>query len=215
MWGGVQSDNRRSVQSSMWVNAARGDEGRSFRESVSPQLDVRVSSRFSTTIGMGYSRNGNDWQFYGRNGAIGSDTTHYTFARLDHTTLSLNTRLNFTATPNLSFQFYAEPFVSNGTYADRKEIRDARADSYPNRFKSYGSGSGVFDGFNDRQFNSNAVLRYEYRPGSSLFMVWQQGRNRFLTPADAEYQVGRDYGAALRDHPNNTFLIKLSYWMNP
>lgn len=215
MWGGVQSDNRRSVQSSMWLNASRGDEGRSFRGSVSPQLDVRVSSRFSTSIGMGYSRNGNDWQFYGRNGAIGSDTTHYTFARLDQTTLSLNTRLNFTATPNLSFQFYAEPFVSNGTYADRKEIRDARADSYANRFKPYGSGSGVFDGFNYRQFNSNAVLRYEYRPGSSLFMVWQQGRSSFLTPADAEYQVGRDYGAALRDHPNNTFLVKLSYWINP
>ena len=141
MWGGIQSDHRRSVQSSMWVNASRGDEGRSFRGSVSPQLDVRVSSRFSTSIGMGYSRNGNDWQFYGRNGAIGDDSTHYTFARLDQTTLSLNTRLNFTATPNLSFQFYAEPFVSNGTYADLKEIRDARADAYGSRFKPYGSGS--------------------------------------------------------------------------
>ncbi len=59
------------------------------------------------------------------------------------------------------------------------------------------------------------MLRYEYRPGSSLFMVWQQGRSSFLTPADAEYQVGRGYGAALRDHANNTFLVKLSYWINP
>ena len=164
---------------------------------------------------LGYSRNGNDWQFHGRNGAIGNDSTHCTFARLDQTTLSLNTRLNFTATPNLSFQFYGEPFVSNGTYADLKEIRDARADAYASRFKPYGSGSGMFDGFSYRQFNSHAVLRYEYRPGSSLFMVWQQGRNSFLTRADAEYQVGRDYAAALRDHPNNTFLIKLSYWINP
>ena len=110
---------------------------------------------------------------------MGSDTTHYTFARLDQTTMSVNTRLNFTATPNLSFQFYGEPFVSNGTYADWKEIADPRAAHYADRYKPYqgGNGAGIFDGFNYRQFNSNAVIRYEYRPGSTLFAVWQQGRN--------------------------------------
>ena len=63
------------------------------------------------------------------------------------------------------------------------------------------------------------MLRYEYRPGSTLFMVWQQGRSNFLTPGDAEYQtnyrLSRDYDSPFRDHPNNTFLVKLSYWVNP
>jgi hypothetical protein len=219
MWAGVQSDDRRTLVYSMWVNAAKGDEGRSFSGNMSPQVDFRMSSRFSTSLGVSYSRNGDDWQFYGAYGAVGSDTTHYTFARLDQTTMSVNTRLNFTATPNLSFQFYAEPFVSNGTYADWKEISSARADAYANRFKSYKGKAGVFDGFNYRQFNSNAVLRYEYRPGSTLFAVWQQGRNNYLTPGDLNYNpnysLSRDYGSSLRDHPNNTFLIKLSYWLNP
>jgi hypothetical protein len=63
------------------------------------------------------------------------------------------------------------------------------------------------------------VLRYEYRPGSTLFVVWQQGRSNFLAPSDpgymAEYRLSRDYDSPFRDHPNNTFLVKWSYWINP
>ena len=219
MWGGVQSDDRQKLVYSMWLNGSKRDEGRSFSGSVSPEVDFRISSRFSTSLGMRYSRNGNDGQFYGAFGAAGSDTTHYTFARLDQTTTSLNTRLNFTATPNLSFQLYAEPFVSNGTYADWKEIANPRADRFVDRFKRYRGAGEVFDGFNYRQFNSNAVMRYEYRPGSTLFVVWQQGRSNNVSPGDPEYNpnysFGRDYGSPLRDHPNNTFLVKWSYWLNP
>ena len=219
MWGGVQSDDRRTLVYSLWVNGGRSDEGRSFRGNVSPQVDFRISSRFSTSLGMSYSRNGDDSQFYGAYGAVGSDTTHYTFARLDQSTTSLNTRLNFTATPNLSFQFYAEPFVSNGTYADWKEIANPRADRFVDRFKRYRGAGEVFDGFNYRQFNSNAVMRYEYRPGSTLFVVWQQGRSNNVSPGDLDYNPNysfqRDYGSPLRDHPNNTFLVKWSYWLNP
>ncbi len=218
-WGGIESDNRRPVTASLWLSGARGDEGRSFSGDVSPSVSWNMSSRFSASLGASYDRNGDDWQYYSRYGAVGSDTTHYTFARLDQTTLGLNTRLNFTATPNLSFQFYGEPFMSNGTYADLKEIASPRAEHFADRFKSYGSKRGIFDGFNYRQFNSNAVVRYEYRPGSTLFVVWQQGRNNFLTPADPDYNASydfrRDYGSAFRDHPNNTFLVKWSYWINP
>ena len=219
MWAGIQSDSRRTLVYSVWMNGAKGDDGRSFSGNASPQVDFRMSSRFSTSLGMSYSRNGDDQQFYGAYGAVGSDTTHYTFARLDQTTMGLNTRLNFTATPNLSFQFYAEPFVSNGTFADWKEIADPRAALFVDRYKRYKGAGEVFDGFNYRQFNSNAVMRYEYRPGSTLFVVWQQGRNNNVSPGDLNYNpnysFARDYGAPLRDHPNNTFLIKWSYWLNP
>ena len=218
-WAGIQSDSRRSITTSTWFSGSRGDGGRSFSGSVSPSVDFRVSSRYSASIGASYNRNGDDWQYYSRGGAVSSDTTHYTFARLDQTTFSFNTRLNVTATPNLSFQFYGEPFVSSGTYADRKEIANARGDEYGDRFKPYGSKSGVFDGFNYRQFNSNAVMRYEYRPGSTLFVVWQQGRSSFIAPGgdgyNTNYLLSRDYNSAFRDHPNNTFLVKWSYWINP
>ncbi|MES2176507.1 MAG: DUF5916 domain-containing protein [Gemmatimonadota bacterium] len=219
MWGGIESDSRKAVTGGMWVSGAKGDEGRSFSGDMSPWMEFRMSSRFSTNVGVSYSRNGDDWQYYGTYGAVGTDTTHYTFARLDQTTMSFNTRINFTATPTLSLQFYAEPFVSSGTYADWKEINDPRAAKYADRFKSYKGTVGTFDGFNYRQFNSNAVLRWEYRPGSTLFAVWQQGRSNYLTPGDngynGNYDVSRDYNSSFRDHPNNTFLVKWSYWINP
>ncbi|CAN5413732.1 hypothetical protein BH09GEM1_BH09GEM1_35530 [soil metagenome] len=219
MWAGIQSDSRNKLTASVWFNGAKGDEGRSFSGNVSPELDVRLSSRFSTSLGISYGRNGDAWQYYGTYGSVNSDTTHYTFARLDQTTMSVNTRLNFTATPNLSFQAYVAPFATNGTYADWKEIANARADRFADRFKRYKGAGEVFDGFNYRQFNSNAVMRYEYRPGSTLFVVWQQGRNNNVSPGDLDYNPNysfrRDYGSPLRDHPNNTFLVKWSYWLNP
>jgi hypothetical protein len=203
----------------MWFGGWKGDEGRSYDAYVNPYLEFRVSSRFSTSFGFNYERYTTDQQFYGNYGAIGTDTTHYTFARLDQTTVSLNSRLNFTATPNLSFQFYGEPFVSNGVYSDWKELADPRAEAYAERYKPYRSGIGIFDGFNYRQFRSSAVLRYEYRPGSTLFAVWQQGRSNNLVPGQEgymnNYSLSRDYNSAFRDHPNNTFLIKWSYWLNP
>ncbi len=218
-WAGVESDSRRQVTGSVSFGGGRSDEGRSFYGYLSPNVNFRLSSRFSASAGIGYNRNGDDWQFYNRYGAVSSDTTHYTFAHLDQTTVNMNTRLNFTATPNLSFQLFASPYESKGTYSDQKEIRDPRAAKFADRFKPYKNSAGQFDGFNFRQFNSNAVVRYEYRPGSTLFMVWQQGRNNYLTPGDAgytgNYAISRDYRSVFADHPNNTFLIKWSYWINP
>jgi hypothetical protein len=219
IWGGIDSDNRRAITGSLWFNGWRGDEGRSWNASVQPSVDFRVSSRFSASFGLNYARNADDKQFYASYGDVGSDTTHYTFARLDQTTVGLSTRLNFTATPNLSFQFYGEPFVSDGSFADWKELANPRAANYADRFRPYGTTPGLFDGFNYRQFRSNAVLRYEYRPGSTLFAVWQQGRSNYLVPGDdgysGGYRLSRDYDTAFRDHPNNTFLVKWSYWINP
>ena len=218
-WAGIQSARRPAVTGSVWWGGWRGDEGHSWNAYLQPQLDFRVSSRFSTSLGINYQRNADDKQFYARYGDVGSDTTHYTFARLDQTTVGISARLNFTATPNLSFQFYGEPFNTNGTYANWKELANPRAEAYADRFKSYKSGAPVFDGFNIRQFRSNTVLRYEYRQGSTLFVVWQQGRSNFLAPGDpgymSDYKVTRDYDSPFRDHPNNTFLVKWSYWINP
>ncbi|MEO6525071.1 MAG: DUF5916 domain-containing protein [Gemmatimonadaceae bacterium] len=218
-WLGFESDGRKQVSTSFFGSAWKGDDGRSWSADGGPGVSLRVSSRFSASLNANYSRNVNDAQYYSRAGEVGSDTTHYTFARLDQSTISLSSRLNFTATPNLSFQFYGQPYVSNGTYADQRELDRPRSANYDERFKQYGATTGIFDGFNYRQFRSNAVVRYEYRPGSTLFVVWQQGRSDYLTRADEGYQQGysirRDYGSAFRDHPNNTFLVKWSYWINP
>jgi hypothetical protein len=218
-WGGIESDSRGRLTGGLWINGWKGDAGHSWSGSAMPWTELRISSRFSTSLSVNYDRNSDDKQYYGTQGDRGIDTTHYVFARLDQTTMGLAARMNWTATPNLSFQFYGEPFQSNGTFSQFRELNDPRSPNYESRFKPFANVGSGEHGFNYRQFRSNAVLRYEYRPGSTLFVVWQQNRSNNLDPTEEGYQTGyrisRDYVTPFEDHPNNTFLVKWSYWINP
>jgi len=162
---------------------------------------------------MGYNHSENDKQWRANFGVAGADTTHYTFARLDQKTLSLNARINYTASPTLSLQFYAEPFISNGQYSNWRELADPRAEKYADRFKPFTS-RGDPGGFIFRQFTSNSVLRWEYMPGSTLFLVWAQGRQMDSDRVN-EFSFRRDLTDVFGERPNNTFLVKVSYWFNP
>ena len=96
------------------------------------------------------------------------------FGRIDQRTVSLTARLNYTVTPTLSVQLYAQPFVSAGDYSEFKELVDGRSRDYDGRYAP----TGYFGNpdFNYRSFRTTNVVRWEYRPGSTLFVVWQQGR---------------------------------------
>ena len=190
-----------------------GDEGRSSEQRASASFDVRLASRFSMSLGASASHRVDDQQWIANYGALLSDTTHYTFARLRQSTVSLTSRASWTATPTLSLQLYAAPFVSTGAFRDWREIEHPRAPRYDNRYAPYGGGASP-DGFNVKQYNSNVVLRWEYGPGSTLYLVWQQGRQQdTLNPGTFEF--ARDYRDLFRAHPENTVLLKVSYWFNP
>ena len=209
----VIGDPRLFFQPQGQVHVSSGDEGRSSGRGGEAGFQLRVASRFSASLALGYDKVTNDQQWVGNYGALLSDTTHYTFARLDQQTLSITTRMNWTATPTLSIQFYGQPFVSAGSYSDWRELAAPRAQPYANRFRPYGTGAAPA-GFNVKQFNSNAVLRWEYRPASVLFLVWQQGRNQNdinRGSFDGQRDVQDLFGAT----PQNTLLLKFSYWFNP
>ena len=96
------------------------------------------------------------------------------FGHLDQTTVAATLRVNYTLTPRLSIQFYGAPFVSAGDYGPFKELVDGRAPAYADRYAPFAY-AGNPD-FNYKSFRTTNVLRWEYRPGSTLFVVWQQGR---------------------------------------
>ncbi|MDE3053802.1 MAG: carbohydrate binding family 9 domain-containing protein, partial [Gemmatimonadota bacterium] len=211
-WAGVQGDGRNAIVPALFANWGHGDEGRSSNLSLNPDVSLRVASRFSTDVGLNWSHNVAAAQWYGNFGAVGSDTTHYTFARLDQQLVSVTTRLNFTATPNLSLQVYAEPFVTSGAYTNWVELADPRAGRFAGRYRPFSLPGGL-SGFNYKQLRSNTVIRWEYRPGSVVYLVWSQNREQDgLDPGT--FQFGRDYRNLFRAHPGNTFLIKGSYWLN-
>ena len=208
----VEGDSRRVLVPEVRIEHAREDEGRSWTTEFEVGVSFRAGGRFSMEIGPEIEQRRDDQQWIANFGHFLSDTTHYTFASLDQTTMTVGMRASFAATPTLSFQLYAEPFVSAGSFTDWRELNDPKATRYEDRYRSYSTTNP--EGFNVKSFNSNVVARWEYRPGSTLFAVWQQGRQQDeLNPGS--FSFSRDYRDLFRAHPGNTFLIKASYWFNP
>jgi hypothetical protein len=214
-WAVLQGDPRKVVTPSIFASYFRTDEGRSWNASLSPSVDMRLSTRLTATLGMDFGLN-RDWsQPYG-NFTDSLGTTHYTFARLHQRTADLVWRINYTASPNLTVQIYAQPFVTKGTYSNVRELSATpRADAYANRFQGYGDTAVTNNpgGFNFKQFRSNTVLRWEYKPGSTIFLVWTQGRQGF-DPIEGTRSFSGDFHDLFRAHPDNTFLLKVSHWFD-
>jgi len=212
VWTGVEGDGRNKWTPYLFAGTYGSDAGQSSGRWINPSVDFRVSSRFSASLGANYETQINDNQWVDNFGVSGVDTTHYTFARLDQNTLSLSSRLNFTASPTLSLQFYAQPFITTGKYSDWRELANPRAEKYEGRYKPYLGGDP--GGFDFKELRSNTVVRWEYRPGSTLFFVWQQGRE-LSSDQPSEFNFRHDIGNLFSLHPSNTLLVKASYWFNP
>ena len=213
-WFGVNGDSRRMLVPSLWLNASTTDEGRSHSASLSPSLSLRFSPQFQASLGAGISRSTNDAQWFGNFTEATGGSTHYTFAHLQQRTLSTNLRLNYVATPDLSFEFYGQPFVSTGTYTDFRELSATPgADEFTARYQPYEPPADRARAFRFSQLRTNAVMRWEYRPGSTLFLVWAHGRQGYQTRESDRPWYG-EYRDLFEEHPDNTFLVKLAYWVS-
>lgn len=213
-WLHISGDDRRTVVPSLSANYFTGDAGRNTNVSFGPEVDYKAAARFSSALALQWSRNVADNQWYGN--YSDSAGTHYTFAHLDQTTVSATVRVNYTFTPNVSVQGYVQPFVSKGTYSNVRQLSATpRAASYDARYAPYDNPSVTGDpgGFNFKQFESNLVFRWEYRPGSTLYLVWNEGRQGYLGE-QGNANVGGDVTNLFRLHPQNTFLVKIAYWFD-
>ncbi|WP_158863049.1 DUF5916 domain-containing protein [Maribellus comscasis] len=164
-----------------------------------------------------------------------NEPARYIFAGIEQKTLSFTFRLNYTFTPELSLEYYGQPFVSAGKYSEFKHILEPDADKFKDRYHSFlnseisydaekrsytitenSSGSSIYSfdnpDYNFRQFRSNLVVRWEYLPGSTLFLVWSQGRTS--TATNGTFSYGNDMSDLFGIDPHNVFLVKLSYWFS-
>jgi hypothetical protein len=156
----------------------------------------------------------------------------YLMALLKQTTVSMSMRLNLSLSPNLTIQYWGQPFIATGEYSHFKRITNSTADKYDNRFHefsqneiSYNQEDGTYnfdenkDGFYDYsvnnpnfnvlQFRSNLVARWEYKPGSTIFLVWTQNRDDYHDTGNLTLK--KDLNNMFSVYPHNTFLIKLTY----
>ncbi|MCC7033257.1 MAG: carbohydrate binding family 9 domain-containing protein [Acidobacteria bacterium] len=209
VWFYANTDHRKALSFS-YNGYYEADGQGTARRHMNPSINLRPSSALALSAGLRYERNEDDAQWVS-NVDDADGARHYVFGRIDQKTVAMTLRFNYTMTPNLSLQTYAEPFVSAGDYSTFRELVDGRAARYPDRYRPYDY-TGPAD-FNIRSFRTTNVLRWEYKPGSQLFLVWQQGR--FDDVSDhGTFQFNRDVGGLFRSPSRNVFLVKFTYWVN-
>jgi hypothetical protein len=208
IWYYVNSDSRKALQGE-WMGYYWRDESRSTAFGANPSLAWRPTTFLTVSVGASFDRTNEDSQWV--ENLTSAASTHYVFGRIRQTTLSLPTRVNYTITPNLTVQVYAAPFVSAGAYSDFKELVRPRAMRFADQFEPFAH-AGNPD-FNYRSFRATSVLRWEFKPGSALYVVWQQGRED--ASEATRFRLGHDVGRMFDSPSSNVFLVKFSYWLNP
>jgi hypothetical protein len=231
----VRSDPRRRVTFFASGSARRGTAGdRAY--SLSAQVGLKPSTSWSATVGPRWTGGRVTAQYVtsvADSTAQGTFGRRYVFAELDQATLSLDARLNVTFSPTLSLELFAQPFMSGGDYGQLKELDaprtfaflrygvDGGTVAYDSAARSYRvdpdgeAGPGRAFSVSDRDFDlyslrGNAVLRWEWRAGSTLYLVWQQRRSEQVA-GSGPFEASRVFQV----RPDNVFLVKMTYWFNP
>lgn len=231
----VRTDERRPVSLDAGYDYSRNSAG-GWGHGFSLELNVRPSSALQLSVEPDFSQEYNYGQFvtsvtdplaprtFGR---------RYVFGDIEQHELRIDMRVAWTFTPKLSLQVFAQPFVSSGRFDRYKEFLAPRTfqfdvygrdrgtimrdrDAQQVTVDPDGSGPAAPFTFDEREFTvralrGNAVLRWEYHPGSTLFLVWQQLREDEVAVADLA--AARRPTDAFRVAAHNVFLVKASYWL--
>ncbi len=232
-WVNLRSDPKKLLQFTIngSENILMDDYSKSY--SIRPGITWRPSNRILMSFNPFYSINKMNLQYVET--LSYDDDKRYIFASIKQNTLGVVLRLNLSITPNLTIQYYGQPFVSGVDYSTMKYITNPKAKKYSDRFHtytddeiSYNSGGGYYeidenrDGtvdyyisnpdFNFREFNSNLVIRWEYIPGSTIYFVWSQGRTGYA--GTGEFSFTNDVTDLFRIYPHDVFLIKINKWFS-
>ena len=227
----ARTDRRRAVWGGLAVDAMRQDEGLARSITVAPTITTRVPAQLELSVAPTITRTRNAWQYVAS--AERAPVTRYVVGDLRQTTTAVAFRANYTFSPTLTLQSYVQPFTSAGQYSRFLMAADTRSPLASDRFRPVDAGAiqrtpngfGIDDGvtsglvtFDDPNYNSqqliaNTVLRWEYRPGSTIYLVWSQQRD--ADGGAVPFALPRDARRLFAATPTNVLLVKLSYWMNP
>ena len=227
-WLFLASDNRKKLSVTVQPIWRWGFNNYFYSRSVDVELQYRPFNALSIALAPSVSRVTNKLQYVSTSETDVKD--RYVVGRIDQTIARMSLRMTYMITPNLSVQYWGQPFGTSGRYTRFKEITDGDASSYQKRFVSLptnsmtleddeyhidengdGSHDYSFDkpDFNFGQFRSNMVIRWEYIPGSTLFLVWTQEMNGEFY--DREGNRKNRYSFEFDEQAHNIFLLKYTY----
>ncbi len=233
-WGHVGTDTRKKVRFTLAYWNGFRDHKTAFSKEIELYLNIQLSDAFKLSLEPSYNTQRDEIAYVSTIDDI--EPNRYIRGFIDQKTTSLTVRFTYNITPDFTIQYYAMPFISAGNYKDFKLIDNPKAEDVNNRYISYsddqisysfnsdgdkiyeidenrnGSTDYTFDdpNFNVMDFNSNLVIRWEYLPGSTLYVVWTQNRSNSLSRGT--FHFPDDAGRLFSDtYPNDVFLVKLSY----
>ena len=209
-WGGywyLDTDGNRTRFYAVSLHGERGEAG-SWSWSASPTFRWKPVSNVSVELSPEFDRSFTD-AFYVDQIADPAATltygTRYVFANLEQNTFSAGVRLDWAFTPNVTLQFYGQPLVASGRYGVLRSL----AQPGTRDLEPFTGSLGYTPDFNFRSLRGNAVARWEYAPGSTLFFVWTQDRAGAVD--DGAFQFRQSLSDLAREKPNNIFLVKVAY----
>ena len=228
-WFNLGSNSSKMVYASMWANHGKGNEESSDRWSAGFNLTAKPGQSFSATLSPSYSKNNNTLQYVTNI----SDGDRYVLSQIDQQIVSMSLRLNYNITPDLTIQYWGQPFLAAMDYSKFKEVTDPRAEKLSDRYHTLSGNEIVYnsnenryyvdrdnDGTNEYdfenpdynydQFLSNLVVRWEFRPGSIVYLVWSQTRNYFDESGSFSLEQNLT-NLYTEKKPYDVFLIKFTY----
>jgi hypothetical protein len=221
----AETEGGKTLQGRANLGASTAADGaRSLR--FAPGVTWKPINQVESSLTIDYTDNRDPTQYAGTTRVNGAPV--YLLARLQQHVLSTTLRVSANFTPTLSLSYYGGPFATTGRYSDFKTVEHPRAGSLAQRFAALpltrtagGAYVGSYRGapitaenpnFDWREFKSNLVFRWEYRPGSSLYCVWSQYRSDVANIGG--FAPLPQYRQLYATHPDNTLLVKLSYWFS-
>ena len=210
-YGNVQSDYRKRVQGGAMFNYSRTELG-GWSWYLYSSLSLRPSSTISISAGPSYSVGLSAQQYVtsvADPAAVATFGQAYVFSEVCQRSLDLTTRLDVTVTPTLSLQLYVQPFVATGDYRRYRQLVTPRTTDFVPYADSAALGN---QDFSYRSLRGNAVLRWEYRPGSTLFLVWTTACSAYTS--DATFDAASDVRHLCQGKSSNVFAVKVNYWMS-
>ena len=231
---GCGSDSRRDIVGNIDYSMSRDDAG-GYQVSYSASTELKLGARLNVSFGPSYSSRLSTDQYVTtvidpQNSAMFG--SRYVVAQLEQQTVYADIRINYTFTPQLSLQAFFQPFVSAGNYSRFKEF--TQPEQY--EFLEYGHESSTItlndDGdyiidptggddsdafatanpdFNFKALVGTAVLRWEFSPGSTAYLVWTRNGYNFDNPGT--FDLSRDMGELFRTQPDDFVALKVSYWL--
>jgi len=203
-------DDRRRIVPELYIPMTMGDGGRSRSLTINPMVSLRLTSQLQASVGVQTTTNRDNTQWFGQFQDRG--ITRYTFAHIDQHTRSVTLRTSYAATPSLTLETYVAPFVSDGVYSDIRALSGSPLDAaYDRRFVSYTPSPTVSRQFGARQLRATSVLRWEYAPGSTVFVVWSQQRD--ATEPDAAISLNAGARELFGIRPVNSLTVKINFWL--